>query len=119
MAPKLYSRVVDLPVSPLCDIEVPIERWTPGKRGGNDNKEEGSKFLRYIKSKNPGLAPAGWRDITPYFGKVWPKSISGWRTSAAMGGYYISVTKITKVRDDGTTYTYRCILVCLNPTNGP
>jgi hypothetical protein len=96
------------PPSPLCDVEVPIARWEPGKRGGA--VKDNSKFIDYIKSKTPGLPPGGWRDITPYFGKVWPKSLSSWRTSAAKSGFYISVKLITK---DGQTY--RAILVCINP----
>ena len=106
--PKLDTST-QYPPSPLCDIETPIEKWVPGRVGGNDQR-----FLRYIKSKDPGLPPNGWRDITPYFGKQWPVSLSAWRTSAAKNGYYISVKLITK-----DSLTYRAILICLNPVGSP
>ena len=112
MSPPKLDTSTQYPPSPLCDIETPIEKWEPGKRGGCSVKD--SKFLRYIASKNPGLAPSGWRDITPYFGKVWPKSLSAWRTSASKNGYYISVKLITR-----DSITYRAILVCLNPVGSP
>lgn len=108
--PKLEKRVNDIPVSPLCDIEKPIHQWTPGVRGGK-MEGEGSKFINYIKSKTPGLAPAGWKDITPYFGKEWPKSLSAWRTAASKAGFYMSVRVIEKLGQE----PYRAILVCLNP----
>lgn len=112
MPPKLDTST-QYPVSPLVDIETPTARWEPGKSGGVTSKD--SKFLAYIKSKQPGLAPAGWRDITPYFGKQWPKSLSAWRTSASKSGYYISVKVITLPGQA----PYRAILVCLNPVGAP
>lgn len=97
-----------IPVSPLCDIEHPEDHWTPGKRGGK--MADDSKFIRYIRDKQPGYPPYGWKDITPYWGKVWPKSLSAWRTAAAKYGYYISVQTVHS-KEHGT---YKAILVCLN-----
>lgn len=107
--PKLDPSTI--PVSPLCDTEKPEDHWTPGERGGATDGDAGGKFIRYIKSKNPGLAPNGWKDITPYFGKVWPKSLSAWRTAAAKYGFYISVRTLNTEKYG----EYRAILVCLNP----
>lgn len=109
--PQFDENKSGLPVSPLCDIEIlaPEDRWEPGLNRGSP--KGGDKFLRYVRSKNPGLAPHGWKDITPYFGKQWPKSLSSWRTHVAKHGYYISVKIITNAEG----LTYRAIFVCLNP----
>lgn len=109
MGKRFEKKRSEYPVSPLVDIENLPEhlRWQPGVQGGSGQR---GKFIEYIESKKPGLQPAGWRDITPYFGHVWPKCISGWRTMAAKQGYYISVQLIVK-----GDLTYRAILVCLNP----
>lgn len=108
--PKLEIRANAIRVSPLCDIEVlpPEQRWEPGNFRGSGG-ENGNKFLRYIESKDPGLKPHGWKDITPYWGKVWPQSLSAWRTQAAKHGYYVSVKVITKIGEE----PYRGIFVCL------
>lgn len=118
-----YEKPSKYPVSPLVDLETPIHRWEPGVRGGR-HSEEGGKFMEYIRSKQPGFPPSGERDITPYFGKQWPQSLSAWRSSVAKNGYYMSIQTITQkhVCDDTCTapcfkpgFTYRAIMVCLNP----
>lgn len=95
-------------VSPLCDIETPEVRYEPGSSGGQ--KSASASWVNYIRSKNPGLPPNGWKDVTPYFGKKWPKSLSAWRGTAKKNGFYVSVQL---VRPPDGSEPYRAILVCL------
>lgn len=91
-----------LPLSPLLRADPStLPPYRKGKRG-----QSGGLF-KYIEAVKPGPPPAGWRDITPYFGRK-KVDLGTYRLRAEAKGYLLQWQQVThKGR------TYRRIAVAL------
>jgi hypothetical protein len=50
-------------------------------------------MLKYIRAVEPGIPPLGWRDITPYFGRV-PEHLGKSKLLARRSGFVLSVQTV-------------------------
>lgn len=64
-------------------------------------------LLSYIEAVKPGIPPLGWRDVTPYFGKI-PRSLGGYRILAEADGYLLAIQTVTE-----HGFRYRRVAVAL------
>lgn len=79
-----------LPPSPLLQAD---PSTLPPYRVGTRSKWGG--LLAYIRAVRPGRPPLGWRDITPYFGRI-PPSLGKWRIICRESGYLLEIQRVTK-----------------------